>query len=112
MEACFHTCIYRDTDDDEIEIEVKIIGGYEPFVPARVYGPPEDCYPAEGGYATDVRAIFMDGDKERLIPLSDKEVEDLEEQMAEAVIDAHESAYESAMEARYEALEERDYNDH
>jgi hypothetical protein len=25
---------------------------FEPLVPARISGPPEDCYPAEGGYAT------------------------------------------------------------
>jgi hypothetical protein len=32
----------------EYEVEAE---GYEPYVPARTYGPPEDCYPAEGGCA-------------------------------------------------------------
>ncbi len=113
MEAYFDTCIYRGTPDgsDEVEIPVSICGGYEPYRAARVYGPPEDCYPAEGGYATDVRAIFMDGDVERVIHLTDDELKDLEDEMADAVADAQESAYESAMEAKYEAMEERDYDD-
>lgn len=29
--------------DKEIEVEI------EPYIPARTYGLPEDCYPAEGG---------------------------------------------------------------
>ena len=28
---------------------VKVLS-WEPYVPAKVSGPPEDCYPAEGGY--------------------------------------------------------------
>ena len=40
-----------------LELEERIAGipciisvyGYEPYVPAKVYGPPEHCYPAEGG---------------------------------------------------------------
>jgi hypothetical protein len=32
----------------EYEYEVEA-DSYEPYVPARISGPPEDCYPAEGG---------------------------------------------------------------
>ena len=40
-----------------LELEERIAGipciisvySYEPYVPAKVYGPPEHCYPAEGG---------------------------------------------------------------
>lgn len=35
-------------------------GTYEPFVPARTYGPPENCYPAEGGYAEDCRIVGIE----------------------------------------------------
>lgn len=32
------------------EIELVARGDYQPCVPAKTYGPPENCYPAEGGY--------------------------------------------------------------
>jgi hypothetical protein len=31
------------------EYILQVEGDYEPFVPAKLSGPPEDCYPAEGG---------------------------------------------------------------
>lgn len=42
----------------EAEIEHTVCGipciigvtDYEPYVSAQTYGPPENCYPAEGGY--------------------------------------------------------------
>lgn len=40
------------------EFETRVCGipcivrvlSWEPYLPAKVYGPPEYCYPAEGGY--------------------------------------------------------------
>lgn len=43
MRTLYHTT-YLD-DDREIGIEYT----QTPFIPARISGPPEDCYPAEGG---------------------------------------------------------------
>lgn len=34
----------------------RVTGSVSPYVPARTYGPPEDCYPEEGGEA-DVESI-------------------------------------------------------
>lgn len=41
----------------EDTLEVIIHYDIEPYVPARTYGPPEDCYPAEGGCVTDLVAL-------------------------------------------------------
>ena len=41
-----------------VYFEVEFEG--TPFRPARTYGPPEDCYPAEGGEA-EILAIRLDG---------------------------------------------------
>lgn len=32
------------------ELDIVVSGEYEPYVPAKTLGRPEDCYPAEGGY--------------------------------------------------------------
>lgn len=41
----------EDVDNSrEDSFEVTIVD-YEPYVPAKLSGPPEDCYPAEGGSA-------------------------------------------------------------
>lgn len=38
---------------EHIEYEYEIeTDSYEPYVPAKISGPPENCYPAEGGYAS------------------------------------------------------------
>lgn len=38
---------------DLVEFEYEIeADSYEPYVPAKISGPPENCYPAEGGYAS------------------------------------------------------------
>lgn len=36
--------------DDMTEITVEIEFAPEPYIPARTYGDPDRCYPAEGGY--------------------------------------------------------------
>ena len=43
----FTTYIYRGSTEREFPVEVTYT--VSPFVPARTYGPAENCYPAEGG---------------------------------------------------------------
>ncbi len=112
MTAYFDAVIYRDLPNgEELEIEISVFGDYEPFVPARVSGPPEDCFPSEGGYAQDIYAIFDDNGNDRLITLTKEEVESFEEPMAQAVMDCEEAAYDEAMEARADAQEDISYDD-
>lgn len=36
-------------ENEECEHEILVTVEYEPYIPAQIYGPPENCYPAEGG---------------------------------------------------------------
>lgn len=51
-------------EDWEYEVEYEV----EPYVPARVSGPPEDCYPAEGGYATVLKYWSITDDEDMPAP--------------------------------------------
>lgn len=46
MTTYFHTTYLEDNTEILIEYE------QEPYIPAKLFGPPEDCYPAEGGGVT------------------------------------------------------------
>jgi hypothetical protein len=48
---------YGDWDDD---IDVTIDYTITPIIPARVSGPPEDCYPAEGGEVDNLKVTRAD----------------------------------------------------
>lgn len=56
---------YAQGEDSEpfyegaIYLTIEVEGNVSKYVPARTYGPPEDCYPEEGGEVdiTDFRAI-------------------------------------------------------
>lgn len=43
------------TRNDE-EVLVTITGEVSPIIPGRLYGRPEDCYPAEGGEVLNLEA--------------------------------------------------------
>jgi hypothetical protein len=48
MNTTTRTAELTVTRNDE-EVLVTITGDVTPIVPGRLYGRPEDCYPAEGG---------------------------------------------------------------
>ena len=40
---------YRTVEITLNDIELKVSGDYEPLVPEKLFGLPEDCHPEEGG---------------------------------------------------------------
>ena len=62
-----------------VDLEIEYDG--TPFVPARISGLPEDCYPAEGGEA-DILAVFLDGTEVTEL-LSDWVLNKINEQLVE-----------------------------
>ena len=64
-------------------IEVELRGNYIPLTPARLYGPPEDCHPAEGNEFEDVKA-FVRGNEVELTP---KELEEAEQALRDALVE-------------------------
>lgn len=38
-----------DCENEDCDYELLIIVDYTPYIPAQICGPPENCYPEEGG---------------------------------------------------------------
>src|SRR5277367_6613800 len=93
-------CVDRPQSEDELEI--KVTGTATPFVRGRFSGPPELCYPDEGGDIVDVSATLNDKEFE----LTDAEEEKAIEALYEAAADAAESDEEYSADAQAEALAE------
>lgn len=116
----------------EFEYDVEI-DDYEPYVPAKISGPPEDCYPAEGGYANAVQgkirrrvadpqgtwewvpfSIFLEGYIfSRDISDDPPEKPYRKDKFAKAIREIEEELYEYAEEHRndaYEAAQEAKYD--
>lgn len=66
-----------DAEGDSYTLDVVIHYDIEPYVPAHISGPPEDCYPAEGGFVTDLVAL-KPGTQE-LVELTAEEGEEVAE---------------------------------
>lgn len=62
---------HRVKEEEGYDIEVLIGYDIEPYVPGKISGPPEDCYPPEGGYVTDLIA-FKPGTDE-VVELTEEE---------------------------------------
>lgn len=73
---------------------------YEPYIPAQISGPPERCYPAEGGTAA-IRDLSCNG-ADALFLLESKLADELTDAAYQACVDADEAQREAAAEARAE----------
>lgn len=69
----------RTVDVLGVSLDVEYTG--TPFIPAKTDGPPEDCYPAEGGEALVV-AVLLEGIEIREL-LNDWTINNITEQLVE-----------------------------
>lgn len=70
-----------DASGDEVDVPLYVEFEYEPYIPAQTYGPPESCYPAEGGGCSIITCVRTDTDEP--VVLDDKSLADLEEYLVE-----------------------------
>lgn len=100
---------YELEDEETGEITfIYIEGSGSPYVPAKVSGPPENCYPAEGGDTWIIDIHDADGNKWKG-ELTDGQEVDVSEKIFEALEEAAQDAKEAAAEAAYEDRMERDW---
>ena len=71
--------LYRDEEEYDLLIDFTIT----PYDPGNTYGPPENCYPPEGGEIYDLTA-FLDG---REFSLLDGELEKIEQYIHDNFVD-------------------------
>jgi len=74
---------------------------YEPYIPARISGPPEDCYPAEGGNC-EITSLTRNGQPADFLLESDI-ADDLNEAAFAACEESLQSQREEAEEDRAQA---------
>lgn len=105
--------IYRPLPNgEELEIEVTVEGSYIPYTPAKINGPPEDCYPAEGGYAEDICAYITlpsragKKAKREEIPLTADEIEEFGELFADDGPEYERDAYDEWHDRRMECFDD------
>lgn len=80
--------------DKNGEVELHFECSVSPYDPGRSSGPPESCYPPEGGEVEDIETSVMNRDK-KLVKLDDKWAESLIEHFRDRI---DEKAFEEANE--------------
>ena len=78
----YRPIIDEDGENTDYELELECNLFIEPYTPACISGPPENCYPAEGGYAI-LENAYLDWDGKSVDVLScltEKEIDKIEQQ--------------------------------
>jgi hypothetical protein len=94
---------YVERDEEEIELQIK--GHVSAYDPGKTYGPPDRCYPPEGG-EVEVHSVLHNGESWEGV-LTREEESDIEEAMSQANDDHYEWLEDEAAEARMELAKER-----
>lgn len=77
--ACTDAC---ELEEKTYEVTASVSG----YVPAKISGPPENCYPAEGG-EVEIESITLDGKEVEQNSFSPKELAQMDEKLFEAMMD-------------------------
>jgi hypothetical protein len=72
---------------DEEDIDCLATGSPIPYTPARISGPPEDCYEAEGGYCEDICVKRSDTGEDITEKLSEADLERISDEIMEKAND-------------------------
>jgi hypothetical protein len=66
----------RYNEETDVETDLTVRCSVSPYDPGRTSGPPEDCYPPEGGEVESYKAFGPDGEP---VELTSEEEERLQE---------------------------------
>lgn len=104
-------CVEREVDGEDVELTLQVELEIEPFVRGRYSGPPENCFPDEGGSAEIDGPILVQDENGEFVPwngtLTDSEVSKAEESGYTAW---EESVEDARAEAEIEQYEDREYD--
>lgn len=92
--------LYLSLCGAETEVDAEISYSFTPGHPAKLYGPPEDCYPAEGPEVeVDEVTVIIDGKRHALPDWQVRLIErDMLDELAEDATDSDADAREYAAE--------------
>ncbi len=95
-------------EDEDIEIDVTITYEEGYFIPGRLSGPPEDCYPDDGEDPEIISVVMLGGFEEHDITetLTGAEIEELVQVCINHQADSEGYAAEEAAEEAYSAWKE------
>lgn len=93
-----------DRSDDNFEFEYETItlevSGSSYFVPGKISGPPEDCYPDEGD--TEIESVIGPDGKDWYDRLSSSEINSIMSALAENVENSDYDDYDGSDDDRYD----------
>lgn len=106
-----------EDEDNNRTLTFEVSGRASAVIPAQIYGPPESCYPAEGGELQEIEDVelrdakFYDDDGNEIrtfADLSKEEIEAIQKEIEAAIWD--DSSLYSAVEEKIVENSDHDYN--